>query len=116
MIIGPLTLATAESRRLLLTTIADAIETDPPRTDDEFADAVKAVVQAGILTIEIARMLGVSTPTVTRWGQGVLRPRTAALRIHVERMVKLVRRHAELLGDDIEAAGIRTAPRVEVAA
>jgi DNA-binding transcriptional regulator YiaG len=116
MIIGPLTLAAAQSRRLLLTTIADAIEAAPPRTDDQFADAVKAVVQAGILTIEIARMLEVTTPTVTRWGQGTLRPRTAALHIHVGRLVRLVRRHADLVGDGIEAAGIRTAPRMEVAA
>lgn len=116
MIIGPLTLAAAQSRRILLTTIADAIEASPPRTDDEFADAIKAVVHAGVLTIEIARMLGVATPTVTRWGQGTLRPRNAARRLLVERLVKLIRRHAEMIGDEIADAGIRDAPTLEVAA
>lgn len=108
MIMGPLTLLAAEMRRSLLLALADAMEADPPEGEDEFADAVKALVTAGLQTSEIARMTNVSTPTVTRWGQGAAKPLPVARKVYARHLAYIARKHAAILAEGIETAGIQT--------
>lgn len=80
---GPMTLLATATRAALIEQLARAMEDSPPLDDAQFCDAIKSLTVAGVQTIDIAAVLKVATPTVTRWGQGKASPHPTSRRVYL---------------------------------
>lgn len=80
----------------LLGQLADMMETSPPRDADAFADAVTALIHAGIPAKEMARRFNVDTSTVHDWSKGRTEPHRLALISYARHVARIARDHSDL--------------------
>jgi len=98
-----LTAFATAARIAVIDDLASRIEANPPEGEAAFADALEALVVAGVRPVDIGTMLGAGTDNVNAWRKGIGTPHHIGRRKYAAHLVKIARKHANRMRGPVEA-------------
>jgi len=91
------------ARIAIIDDLASRMEANPPEGEAAFADALEALVVAGVRPFDIGYMLGAGTDNVNAWRKGVGTPHHIGRRMYAGHLVKIARKHADRMRGPVDA-------------
>lgn len=115
MALGTLSTLALANKVSVLEKIIEAIETDPPVGEAEFADAVAALVLCGVRGTEIARRFNVKSSCITRWTKNGATPHPVGRKVYARHLPKIGQDHLAKLRAELGVEAGESAPNTIMA-